>query len=205
MQKDLYSSSSSSDRTDSSEAAAEEVEDEDAETSAAEVVFYEETVLAEVASDDEATATDASSGEEGVVVEASIDENNISMDELEAAEASFDIVPIASTSNPRSVERASNEHTAVGAVTSAVRATEAEPIAITSSGGTAQDNPSKSDSRTDPSLFDLSPSTCHYVWRAWRESIISTDLERTISATFMVPTPPRLLMNLVVLPPHLWS
>ncbi len=84
MQKDLYSSSSSSDRTDSSGAAAEEVEDEDAKIGAAEVVFYEETVLAEVASDDEATATDASSGEEGVVVEASIDENNISMDELKA-------------------------------------------------------------------------------------------------------------------------
>jgi hypothetical protein len=40
-----------------------------------------------------------------------------------------------------------------------VRATEAEPIAITSSGGTAQDDPSKSDSRTDPLLFDSSPST----------------------------------------------
>jgi hypothetical protein len=85
VQKDLYSSSSSSDRIDSSGATAEEVEDEDAETGATEVVFYEETVLAEVASDDEATATDASFGEEGVVVEASIDENNISMDELEAA------------------------------------------------------------------------------------------------------------------------
>jgi hypothetical protein len=86
-----------------------------------------------------------------------------------------------------------------------VRATEAEPIAITSSGGTAQDDPSKSDNRTDPSLFDSSPSTRHYVRRAWRGSIISTDSERTISATPMVPTPPRLLANLVVLPPHLWS
>uniref|UniRef100_A0A2N9GR74 Aminotransferase-like plant mobile domain-containing protein n=1 Tax=Fagus sylvatica TaxID=28930 RepID=A0A2N9GR74_FAGSY len=37
-------------------------------------------------------------------------------------------------------------------------ATEAEPIAITSSsGGTAQEDPSKSDNRTDPSLFDSSP------------------------------------------------
>jgi hypothetical protein len=58
----------------------------------------------------------------------------VSMDELEATEASFDDVPVTSASNPRSVERASNEHTTVGAVTSAMRAAEAEPIAITSSG-----------------------------------------------------------------------
>jgi hypothetical protein len=42
----------------------------------------------------------------------------------------------------------------------------------------------------DPSLFDSSPSTRHYVRRARRGSIVSTDSERTISATVRVPTPP---------------
>ena len=41
----------------------------------------------------------------------------------------------------------------------------------------------------DPSLFDLSPPTRHYAWTALWGSIISTDSERTISATPMVPTP----------------
>jgi hypothetical protein len=85
--------------------------------------------VAEVASNDEATATNASSKEEVTATEASTDEDTISMDELEAAEAT-----VASASNSRSVERASDEHTAVGAVTSAVRAVKAEVIAITSSG-----------------------------------------------------------------------
>jgi hypothetical protein len=189
VHEDLDSSLSSSDRTDSSGAATEEVEDEDAEIDVAKTASDEETVVAEVASDDEATATNASFGEEGAVAEASIDEDIVSMYELEAAEAFFDNVPVASASNPRSVERVSDEHTTAGAVTSAVRTAEAEPIAITSSGGTAQDNPSRSDSHTDPSLFDSSPSTCHYVRRARKGSIVSTDSERTILATPVVPTP----------------
>jgi hypothetical protein len=123
------------------------------------------------------------------VAEASTDEDVVSMDELEAAEASFDDVLVASASNLRSVKRASDEHTVVGAITSAMRVAEAEPIAITSSGGTAQDNPSKSDSHTDSLLFDSSPSTRHYIRRARRGSIVSIDSERTISATLMVPTP----------------
>jgi hypothetical protein len=194
VQEDLYSSSSSSDKTDSSGAAAEEVEDEDDKIAAEETASDEETIVAEVTSDDEATAMDASSGEEGTVVEASTNEDIVSMYEVETAEASFDNVLVASASNPRSVERASDEHIAVGAVTSAMRAAEAEPIAITSSGGTAQGNPSRSDNRMDPSLFDSSPPTRHYVQRAPRGSIVSTDSERTISATPMVPTlssPPR--------------
>jgi hypothetical protein len=185
---------SSSDRTSSSEAAAEEIKDEDDEIDAAKAISDEGTIAAEVVFDDEATATDASSGEEGAVAETNTDEDNISMDELEVAEASFDNVPVASASNPRSVERAIDEYTVVGTVISAVRVAEVEPIAVTSSGGTAQDNPSKSDSRTDPLLFDSSPSTRHYVRRAHRESIVSTDSERTFTATLMVPTlsgPPR--------------
>ena len=163
MHEDLDSSSSSSDRTDSSGAATKEVEDEDAEIDVAKIASDEETVVAEVTSDDEATATDASFGEEGAVAEASTDEDIVFMYELEAVKASFNNVPVASASNSRSVERVSDEHTTAGAVTSAVRTAEAEPIAITSSGGTTQDNPSRSDSHTDPSLFDSSPSTCHYV------------------------------------------
>ena len=123
------------------------------------------------------------------MAEAGTDEDAVSMDELEVAEASYDDVPIVSASNPRSVERTLTKHTTVEVVTSAVRAAEVEPIAITSSGGTAQDNPSRSDSRTDPLLFDSSPSTRHYIRRARRGSIVSTDSERTISATPTVPTP----------------
>ena len=42
----------------------------------------------------------------------------------------------------------------------------------------------------DPSLLDSSSSTRHYVRRTHRGSIVSTDSERTISATVRVPTPP---------------
>ena len=42
----------------------------------------------------------------------------------------------------------------------------------------------------DPSLLDSSPSTRHYVRRAHRGSIVSTDSERAISATVRVSTPP---------------
>jgi hypothetical protein len=145
--------------------------------------------VVEVASDDKATTTDASSGKEGTVVEATTDENTVSIDELEVVETYFDNVPVASASNPRSVERASDKYIAVGIVTSAMRAIETKVIAITSSGGTIQGNPSKSDSHTDPSLFDSSPSTNHYAQRAPRGSIVSTNSERTILATPMVPTP----------------
>ena len=45
----------------------------------------------------------------------------------------------------------------------------------------------------DPSLLDSNSSTRHYVRRARKGNIVSTDLERTISATVRVPTPPSLL------------
>jgi hypothetical protein len=93
-------------------------------------------VAAEVNSTDERTASGAFSRGEGMVAEASTGEDVVSMDELEAAEASFDDVPLASASNPRSVERIVDEHKTVGVVTSAVRAVETTPITITSSGGT---------------------------------------------------------------------
>ncbi len=59
------------------------------------------------------------------------------MDELEAAESSFDNSPVASASNLRPIERAVDEHTTAGVVTSAARAVKTTPITIISSGGTA--------------------------------------------------------------------
>uniref|UniRef100_A0A2N9GHX4 Aminotransferase-like plant mobile domain-containing protein n=1 Tax=Fagus sylvatica TaxID=28930 RepID=A0A2N9GHX4_FAGSY len=67
---------------------------------------------------------------------------------------------------------------------------ETTPVVVTSSGGTAQAGPSGSSSRVDPSLLDSSPSTRQYVRRARRGSIVSTDSERTGSATVRVSTPP---------------
>ena len=67
----------------------------------------------------------------------STEEDEVSMDELEAVEASFDNSPVASASNLRPVERAIDEHTTVGVVTSAARVVKTTPITIISSGGTA--------------------------------------------------------------------
>jgi hypothetical protein len=64
-----------------------------------------------------------------------------------------------------SLLRAFEGHAAAETITSAVRAVEIEVIAITSSGGITQGNPSKSDSRIDSILFDLSPSTRCYTRR----------------------------------------
>ena len=184
------SSSSSSDRSDPSGVTAERVRGEDVGIDAAETVSDAETVAAKVNSADECTASSASSGREGVVAGTSTEEDAVSMDELEAAEASFDNAPTVSSSNPRSVERTIEEHATIEVVTSAARAVETTPITITNSGGTPQGNPSWSSSHVDSSLFDSSPSTHHYVRRARRRSMVSTDSERTISATVKVPTPP---------------
>uniref|UniRef100_A0A2N9H2B4 Uncharacterized protein n=1 Tax=Fagus sylvatica TaxID=28930 RepID=A0A2N9H2B4_FAGSY len=118
-----------------------------------------------------------------MVAEASTEEDVVSMDELEAVEASFDDVPLASASNLSSIERIVDEHTTVGVVTIAMRAVETTPITITSSGGTAQGGLSGSGSHVDPSLLDSSPSTRQYVRRARRGSLVSTDSERTASVT----------------------
>ena len=79
----------------------------------------------------------------------------------------------------------------IEAVTSTTRVFETTPITITSSDGTTQENLSGSGDHTDPALFDSSPLTRHYVRRARRGSMVSTDSERTTSVTPMVPTPPR--------------
>ncbi len=184
------SSSSSSDRSDPSGAVAEGIRGEDVEVDAAEVVSDVENVAAEVSSADESTASSTSSGGESMVTRTSTEEDEVSMDELEAVETSSDNSPVTSASDPRSVERAIDEHITVEVVTSAARVVETTPIIVTSSGETARGHPSESGSHADSSLLDSNPSTRHYVWRARRGSIVSTDSERTISATVRVPTPP---------------
>uniref|UniRef100_A0A2N9EL25 Aminotransferase-like plant mobile domain-containing protein n=1 Tax=Fagus sylvatica TaxID=28930 RepID=A0A2N9EL25_FAGSY len=156
---------------------AEGVENEDIEVDAAETVFEAETVAVEVNSVDESTASGASSGGEGMVAGTSTEEDEVSMDELEAAEASFDNTPVASASNPRFVERAVDEHTTAGVVTSAARAVETTPITIISSG-----------------LFQLllrvptPPSPLHEsrVWWYWYCSYTRSHIAVVVSATITI-------------------
>ena len=184
------SSSSSSDKDDPSGAAAERAESEDTEIAAAETISGTENVAAETSSADESTASSTSSRNKDVEAGTSTEEDEVSMDELKVAEAAFDSDSTASASEPRSAERTVEEHTTVKVITSTERAIKTTPITIATSGETAQDHPSESGSRVDPSLLDSSPSTCHYVRRARRGSIVSTDSDRTISATVRVSTPP---------------
>ena len=181
---------SSSSSSDSSGAAAEEIEREDAEAGAAETASGADDFAADISSLDTNAASSISSGEKNVEAGASTEDDEVSMDELEAVEVSFDSTPVASASKPVSAEEAVEEHATVGVVTSAERVVETTPMAITSSGGTVQGGPSGSGSHMDPSLLDSSPSTRQYVWRARRGSLVSTDFERTVSATVRVSTPP---------------
>jgi hypothetical protein len=189
VQDDLSSLSSSSDKEDPSGAAAEEVESEDTEIAAAEAVSGADDFAAEASSADIGTASSASSGEEGMVSRTSAEEDEVSMDELKAAEAAFDSDSTASARKPKSAEGIAEEHTTVGVITSAEKVVETTPIAITSSGGTVQGGLSGSGNHVDPSLLYSSPSTRQYVRRARRGSLVSTDSERTASVTVRVPTP----------------
>jgi hypothetical protein len=187
----LDSSSSSSDP---SGAAAEEIEGEDVEVGAAETVSGADDFAADISSADigsiDTDAVLSTSSEKNVEAGASTDDDEVSMDELKAAEASSESTPVASASKPISAEKAVEEHATVGVVTGAERVVETTPVAVTSSGGTVQDGPSGSGSRVDPSLLDSSPSTRQYVRRARRGSIVSTDSEKTGSTTIRVSTPP---------------
>ena len=191
----MDSSSSSNDEIESSETVAERVGGEDVEVDAVGAVSEEETVATEATTAEETITLDVSSGEEVTVVETSINEDTVSMDELKATEASSDDATTISASNPKSIKKAVDERVIVGAVASAVRTVETTLVTITSSGGTAQGNPSRNGNRTNPSLFDSSPSTLHYVRRAQRVSMVSTDSKRTISATTKAPTPPSSLQE----------
>jgi hypothetical protein len=152
----LDSSSSSSDP---SGAAVEEVEGEDAEAGAAEAVSGANDFVANISSVDTSAASLTFSEEENMEAGGHTEDDEVSMDELEAAEASSESTPVASASKPMCVEEAVEEHAAVGVVTDTERVVETTPIAVTSSGGTIQGGPSRSGSRVDPSLLDSSPST----------------------------------------------
>ena len=186
----MDSSSSSGDETNPSKAIAERVGGEEAGVDVAGAISEEETAAAEDVSTEEVATPNASSEEKVTVAEDSTDEDAVSMDELEAAEASSDGVSTVSASNPKSTERGVDEPVAIGDIASAVRTVETTTVNITNNDGTPQGNPSRSGSHTDPTLFDSSPSTLHYVRRAWRGSMVSTDSDRTISATARTPTPP---------------
>uniref|UniRef100_A0A2N9IYD7 Aminotransferase-like plant mobile domain-containing protein n=1 Tax=Fagus sylvatica TaxID=28930 RepID=A0A2N9IYD7_FAGSY len=162
---DLDSSSSSSDP---SGAVEEEVERESVGAGVAETVsgagdFAADISSADIGSVDTDAFLSASSGEKDARAEVDTED-----DEEEAVE----------------------EHATVGVVSGIEKIVETTPVVVTSSGGTAQAGPSGSSSRVDPSLLDSSPSTRQYARRARRGSIVSTDSERTGSATVRVSTPP---------------
>uniref|UniRef100_A0A2N9HAT9 Aminotransferase-like plant mobile domain-containing protein n=1 Tax=Fagus sylvatica TaxID=28930 RepID=A0A2N9HAT9_FAGSY len=189
---DLDSSSSSSDP---SGAVEEEVERESVGAGVAETVsgagdFAADISSADIGSVDTDAFLSASSGEKDARAEVDTEDDEVSMDELEAAEASSESTPVASASKPMSAEEAVEEHATVGVVSGIEKIVETTPVVVTSSGGTVQAGPSGSSSRVDPSLLDSSPSTRQYARRARRGSLVSTDSERTGSATVRVSTPP---------------
>jgi hypothetical protein len=191
----LSSSSPSSDKNGPPGAAVKETESEDTETAAAETVSGADDFTADISSADSGSVdTDAilsaSFGEKDVEAGVDTEDDEVSMDELEATEASSESTPVVSASRPISAEEAVEEYVTVGVVTGVERVVETTPVAVTSSGGTVQGDLSGSGSHVDPSLLDSSPSTRQYVRRARRGSLVSTDSERTTSVTVRVPTPP---------------
>jgi hypothetical protein len=184
------SSSSSSDKDYPSRVAVKEAGSRDIEVDAVETISDAGDFAAKASSADKGTTSSTSSGEKGMMSRTSTEEDEMSMDELRAAEAAFDSDSTASASKPRSAKGTVEEHAIVEVITNAERVVETTPITIASNGETTQGHPSKSGSRVDPSLLDSSPSTRHYVQRARRGSIVSTDSEKTISATVRVSTPP---------------
>uniref|UniRef100_A0A2N9FRU8 Aminotransferase-like plant mobile domain-containing protein n=1 Tax=Fagus sylvatica TaxID=28930 RepID=A0A2N9FRU8_FAGSY len=183
---DLDSSSSSSD---SSRAIEEEVERESVGADAAKIASGVDDFAADISSVDASAISSTSSEKRSVSAGIDTKDNEVSLDELEAAEASSDSTPVTSASKPVSTEEAVKEHATVRVVTGAEKVVETTPVAVTSSGGTVQGGPSGSSSHVDPSLLDSSPSTRQYVRKARRGSIVSTDSERTGSATVRVSTP----------------
>uniref|UniRef100_A0A2N9G8W5 Aminotransferase-like plant mobile domain-containing protein n=1 Tax=Fagus sylvatica TaxID=28930 RepID=A0A2N9G8W5_FAGSY len=152
-------------------AVAAETESGGTEAAAAEAVsgagdFTADISSPDIGSLDTDAIINASSEEKDVEAGASIEDDEVSMEEV--------------------IE----EHVTVGVVTGAERVVEPTPITVTSSGGTVQGDVSESGSHVDPSLLDSSPSTRQYVRRARRGSLVSTDSERTASVTARVPTPP---------------
>ena len=127
---------SSSSSSDPSGVVAEEIEGEDAEVGAAETVSGVDDFAADISSINTNTASSISSGEKNVEAEGSTEDDEVSTDELKAAEVSSESTPVVSASKPISAEEAVEEHAAVGVVIDAKRVVETIPIAVTSSGGT---------------------------------------------------------------------
>ena len=185
----MDSSSSSGDETNPSKAVAERVGGEEAGVDVAGAISEEETAAAEDVSTEEVATPNASSEEKVTVAEDSTDEDAVSWmnSKLQKLLLMVCLLRLPVTQNPL---REVDEPVAIGDIASAVRTVETTTVNITNNDGTPQGNPSRSGSHTDPTLFDSSPSTLHYVRRAWRGSMVSTDSDRTISATARTPTPP---------------
>ena len=176
-------------------AAAEETESESTEVATAEAIsgagdFTADISSADIGSLHRDAIINAFSEEKDMEAGASTDDDEVSMDELGAAGAASDSDSTASASKPKSAEGATEEQGTVGVVTGAEKVIETTSIAITSNGGTAQGGPSGSGNHVDPSPLDSSPSTRQYVRRARRGSLVSSDSERTASASVRVATPP---------------
>uniref|UniRef100_A0A2N9I278 Aminotransferase-like plant mobile domain-containing protein n=1 Tax=Fagus sylvatica TaxID=28930 RepID=A0A2N9I278_FAGSY len=185
----VYSEKRSKQRADTSSRVPIEIPD-DLDSSSSSSDFAADISSADIGSVDTDAFLSASSGEKDARAEVDTEDDEVSMDELEAAEASSESTPVASASKPMSAEEAVEEHATVGVVSGIEKIVETTPVVVTSSGGTAQAGPSGSSSRVDPSLLDSSPSTRQYARRARRGSLVSTDSERTGSATVRVSTPP---------------
>ena len=128
-------SSSSSDKDDPYGAAAEETESEDTEVADAKTVsgaddFTADISSADIGSLDIDAIINASSGEKDVEAGASTEGDEVSMDELEAAEAASDSDSTASASEPKSAEEAVEEYVTVGVVTGAERVVETTPVVV---------------------------------------------------------------------------
>ena len=162
----MSSSSPSSDKDGPPGAAAKETESEDTETAAAETVSGANNFIADSGSVDTDAILSASSGERAVEAGIDTEDNEVSMDELKAAEASSESTPVVSASRPLSAEEAVEEYVTIGVVTGAERVVETTPVAATTSGGIVQGDFSGSGSHVDLSLLDSTPSTRQYVRRA---------------------------------------
>uniref|UniRef100_A0A2N9GIR2 Aminotransferase-like plant mobile domain-containing protein n=1 Tax=Fagus sylvatica TaxID=28930 RepID=A0A2N9GIR2_FAGSY len=162
---DLDSSSSSSDP---SGAVEEEVERESVGAGVAETVsgagdFAADISSADIGSVDTDAFLSASSGEKDARAEVDTEDDEVSMDELEAAEASSESTPVASASKPMSAEEAVEEHATVGVVSAVAW--------------------------IPPCSIQVLP-LANMPEGLEGGSIVSTDSERTGSATVRVSTPP---------------
>ncbi|GMY14268.1 hypothetical protein FCV25MIE_09507, partial [Fagus crenata] len=158
---DLDSESSSSDP---SGAVEEEVERASVGVDAAEAVsgaddFAADISSADIGSVDTDAFLSASSGEKDAGAEVDTGDDEVSMDELEAAEASSDSTPATPASKAISVEEAVEKLATVGVVTEAERVVETTPVVVTSSGGIAQTEHVEVAASEDPVQAEVIPGS----------------------------------------------